>query len=109
LRFLRLLGLIVLAIPLLGGSCSFSSSNGDTTIVVQTGDCVGSPSDPSPCSPDPDPMAVFLEFPRSAPRGAIVEEAGVPAVPALGGFALAILGAGCCAVAAPTLRRQKRA
>ena len=120
MRFVRLLGLVVLAIPLLGGSCSFSSSNGDTTVVVQTGDCVGSPDDPSPCTPRPDPdgMAVTLETASSpsrvatepwaaAPGPAPLGTSGAPAVPALGGLARLILATGCVATAATRLRRLR--
>ncbi len=111
MRFLRLLGLIVLAIPLLGGSCSFSSSNGDTTVVVRTGDCVETPDDPSPCTPDPDPdpdgTAVVLELPPSPPRVAI-EPVATPAVPALGGVARAILAGLCVATVASRLPLRRK-
>jgi hypothetical protein len=78
MRGFRLFCLLLLTAPLLGGSCSFSSSSGDTKIVVTTGDCVDPTQDP--CRDEVDePSAMFLQVASTTRQRVLTSPA--PSVP----------------------------
>jgi hypothetical protein len=83
MRRLHVLALLILAVPLLAGTCFFSSSSGDTKVSVTVGDC-DSQEHPEPCTHDGEQMAASVRAHESMAfvvRRQMTPAAAVAAVP----------------------------
>ena len=95
MRGVHVLALLILVVPLLAGTCSFSSSSGDTKVHVRVGDCE-SQEHPEPCTHAREKMAAALRTHESSAfvvRRQMTPRAAAPAVPEPSSWLLFAVGA----------------